>query len=92
MHYSVRKIMLLLPLVVFTVSIVSCEKTRQRTLYGRIVQSNTKSPIVNGRYELAVTSYASGINGSENTKVYPFATDDNGEFRLIFDAKKKKHL
>lgn len=92
MHYSVSKVMLLLPLVVFTLSIVSCEKSRQRTLYGKIIHADTKEPVNNRKYELAVTSYASGINETEEVREYQFATDSNGDFQLIFEAISKETL
>lgn len=70
----------------------SCEKTKQRALYGKVVNKYTKEPVSVVTFSLVVTHHASGMHGTEKNRQYSFATDSNGTFKLMFDANSNETL
>ncbi len=79
-------------LLIVLFSATSCNKYRQRQVFGTLLDSASQQPVVNKTYYLYVTIIGSPLSSHRKTmdQRYYFKTDEHGYFKLVFESKDQK--
>ena len=70
----------------------SCEKARQRIVRGQIIDKKTKQPFSDAQFKLIVSAVQQNQLSKGSYAEYVFATNNNGQFEVMFESKKKEDL
>lgn len=76
-------------LLFFLFGSCSKQKNTDRKIYGTIVSKTTNQPIANKEFLLATDKQKGVIfnKGYTDLQTYPFATNDNGNFEVVFRSE-----
>ena len=88
-----QRILVILLVITAPLFLVSCEKQRERTVFGKIVYNDNKEPVNKGQFKLYLSSTSfKGASSQRKEIEYPFTTETDGSFRVLIQSKSNQSL
>ena len=87
-----KKVQFAIITLLSVVILQSCEKARQRIVRGQIIDKETKQPFSDAQFKLIVSAVQQNQLSKGSYAEYVFATNNNGQFEVMFESKKKEDL